>query len=97
MVGQIAVLLALTAELFDDVPLERMKDAEQAVRKAAAQIPAEVCDRLDTANNLSDEDRQAIIEIARRALDTFSSDQDAKTEDKTENISKPKEPSGEIS
>ena len=41
---QIAVLLALTAELFDDVPLERMKEAEQAVREAAAKIPADVAD-----------------------------------------------------
>jgi F-type H+/Na+-transporting ATPase subunit alpha len=51
MPAQIAVLLALTAELFDDVPLDRMTDAEQAVREAAAEIPAEVSERLDTADN----------------------------------------------
>jgi F-type H+-transporting ATPase subunit alpha len=33
------------------VPLERMTDAEQAVREAAAEIPAEVRERLDTAEN----------------------------------------------
>ena len=33
--GQVTVLLALTAGLFDPVPLERMTDAEQAVRQAA--------------------------------------------------------------
>ena len=66
--AQIAVLLALTAELFDHVPLDRMTDAEQAVRKAAAEIPAEVRERLDTADKLSDEDRETIIEIARTAL-----------------------------
>jgi len=70
--AQIAVLLALTAELFDDVPLDQMRDAEQAVRKAAAEIPAEVRERLDTADKLSDEDREAIIEIARQALAAFS-------------------------
>ena len=69
--AQIAVLLALTAELFDDVPLDQMRDAEQAVRKAAAEIPAEVRERLDTADKLSDEDREAIIEIARQALAAF--------------------------
>ncbi len=42
VVEQIAVLLALSAKLFDDVPLERMKEAEQAMREAAAKIPAEV-------------------------------------------------------
>ena len=45
-----------------------MTDAEQAVRKAAADIPAEVRERLDTADKLSDEDRETIIDIARQAL-----------------------------
>lgn len=70
--AQIAVLLALTAGQFDDVPLDRMTDAEQAVRKAAAEIPAEVRERLDTGDKLSDEDREAIIEIARKVLSGFS-------------------------
>src|SRR6202044_1183204 len=39
--AQITVLLALTAELFDAVPLDRMADAEKAVQKAAASIPAD--------------------------------------------------------
>jgi F-type H+-transporting ATPase subunit alpha len=69
--AQIAVLLALTAELFDDLPLDRMTEAEQAVRKAAAEIPAEVSERLDTADKLSDEDRETILEIARKALARF--------------------------
>jgi F-type H+-transporting ATPase subunit alpha len=69
--AQIAVLLALTAELFDRVPLDRMTDAERAVRRAAEEIPAEVRERLDTADKLSDEDRAAIIDIARKALDEF--------------------------
>ena len=69
--AQIAVLLALTAKLFDAVPLERMTDAERAVREAAANIPAEVCARFETADKLSDEDRKAIIDIARQALAPF--------------------------
>ena len=50
--AQIAVLLALTAELFDRVPLDQMTDAEHAVREAAADIPAEVRARFDTADKL---------------------------------------------
>ncbi|NLY00207.1 MAG: alternate F1F0 ATPase, F1 subunit alpha [Rhodopirellula sp.] len=69
--AQIAVLLALTAELFDTVPMDQMMAAEQAVRKAAAEIPAKVAKRLDTADKLSDEDRETIIEIARKALARF--------------------------
>lgn len=71
VLAQIAELLVLTAELLDSVPLDRMTDAEQALREAAADIPAEVCERLDTADKLSDEDRETIIETARKALGRF--------------------------
>src|ERR1035437_7678316 len=69
--AQIAILLALTAELFDSVPLERMADAKRAVLEAAAKIPADVGERFETATKLSDEDRKAIVEIARQALAPF--------------------------
>ena len=68
---QIVVLLALTAELFDSVPLDQITDAEQALRDAAADIPAEVRERLDTAETLSDEDRETIIQIASKSLARF--------------------------
>jgi F-type H+-transporting ATPase subunit alpha len=69
---QIVVLLALTAGLFDDVPLNRMKDAEQAVREAAEAIPDDLRERLDTGDTLRDEDRGTIVELARRALEPFA-------------------------
>ena len=69
--AQIAVLLALTADLFDPVPLDEMIIAEQAVQLAAEKIPAEICARFETAEKLSDEDREAILEIARQALAPF--------------------------
>jgi F-type H+-transporting ATPase subunit alpha len=69
--AQIAVLLALTAELFDDMPLDQMTDAEQTVREAAAEIPTEVSARFETADTLSDEDRNMIVEIARKSLARF--------------------------
>ncbi len=47
MPAQIAVLLALTSGLFDNVPVARMKDAEQAVREAEKEIPGEVRERFD--------------------------------------------------
>jgi F-type H+/Na+-transporting ATPase subunit alpha len=68
---QIAVLLALGAELFDDVPIDRMKEADQAVREAAGKLPADVAHRLDTADTLSDADRKTITEIARQAVAGF--------------------------
>ena len=42
MEEQITVLLALTAGLMDAVPLDKVNDAEQALQKAAAEIPPEV-------------------------------------------------------
>ncbi|MDA8592371.1 alternate F1F0 ATPase, F1 subunit alpha [Planctomycetota bacterium] len=69
--AQIAVLLALSTELFDTVPLEKMMDAERAVREAAAGIPPEVGERFETAKSLDDADRQTVISIARHALTPF--------------------------
>ena len=69
--AQIAVLLALTAKLFDLVPINQMIDAEHAVHEAAATIPPEIAARVETADKLTDEDRKAIIEIARKALIPF--------------------------
>ncbi len=69
--AQIAVLLALTARLFDQVPLDRMRDAEHAVHEAAAHIPADVSARFDTARALSDDDRKTILALARKALEPF--------------------------
>jgi len=88
--AQIAVLLALTAELFDLVPLDRMTDAEHAVRDTAADIPPEVRERLDTAKQLSDEDRETIIQIARKSLAHFQPKQEAKAKSELEIKAKPK-------
>jgi len=87
---QIAILLALTAGLFDPVPIGRMTDAEQAVREAAAKIPAEVAGRLDTADRLSDEDRETIVEITRQALARFHPKPEPEAEKEARAEAKPK-------
>ena len=71
MEEQICVLLALTANLFDPVPLDKMNDAQQALQKAAAQIPAEIVERLTSADKLSDADRKSILDVAQRAVAAF--------------------------
>ena len=73
MIEQIGVLLALTAKLFDNVPPDRMAEAERIVREAVANIPAEVRARIEIAENLSDEDRESITQSLRRALTGFQS------------------------
>ncbi|MBU1359327.1 MAG: alternate F1F0 ATPase, F1 subunit alpha [Gammaproteobacteria bacterium] len=77
--GQIALLLALTAGLFDDVPLDRMTEAQHVIQAAAARIPRAVCERFETAAKLSDSDRDAVTAIAKQALAPFCSDSVATT------------------
>jgi F-type H+-transporting ATPase subunit alpha len=68
---QIVVLLALTAGLFDPVPLERVADAEHALLCAAPSIPAEVSERLTSTEKVSSADRKTILEVATGALAPF--------------------------
>jgi F-type H+-transporting ATPase subunit alpha len=69
--AQITVLLALSAGLFDEIPLANMAKAEAAVWQAAAEIPVEICHRFQTATKLTDADRETILQIARQTLASF--------------------------
>jgi F-type H+-transporting ATPase subunit alpha len=68
---QIGILVALTAGLLDSVPIDKVRDAEQALRKAAADIPAEVRKRFAASDKLSDEDRKVILQVVGQALAPF--------------------------
>jgi F-type H+/Na+-transporting ATPase subunit alpha len=68
---QIVILMALTSGLLDSVPLGKVRDAEQALRKAAAEIPAEVRHRFFSNDRLSDADRQAILQVVVVAIAPF--------------------------
>jgi F-type H+-transporting ATPase subunit alpha len=82
MLEQIAVLTALTAGLFDSVPLEKIPDAEKALRLAVREIPADLAGRFASAEKPSDSDRKAIIEIATRTLRAFQPKPEPKPEPK---------------
>ena len=69
--AQITLLLALGEGLFDSLPLEKMPAAEQALYDAAATLPETICERFISANTLSDEDRQAVLDVVRQALLPF--------------------------
>ena len=69
--AQISILLALTAQLFDGVPLDRVAEAGQALREAAAHLPGDVCARFESAAQLSDGDREMVIQMARQSLAAF--------------------------
>jgi F-type H+-transporting ATPase subunit alpha len=90
VLAQIALLLALTAGLFDRVPLDRMTDAEQALREAADDVPAELRKRLETAEQLSVDDRETIIQIARKSLVRFQPKAEPESKPEVQTAVKPK-------
>ena len=73
--AQIAILLALSEGLFDDVPLDQMNNAEHAVNLAAAGLAAEVIGRFETAAALSGDDRRSILEVVKQSLVQWRSGQ----------------------
>ena len=68
---QIVILVALTGGVLDGVPIDKVRDAEQALRKAAADIPAEISKRFSSNDKLSDEDRKAILQVVGKAIAPF--------------------------
>lgn len=75
--GQIAILLALTADLFDTVPLPRMAEAQRAVQDAVVQLDAALHERMLGKDKLNDEDRSAVTDLAAAALKDFLPKPDA--------------------
>jgi F-type H+-transporting ATPase subunit alpha len=71
VVEQISVLLALTEELFDSVPLGQMREAERALCAASMQIPPGVRERFVSDHKLDDADREAVLKVARQSLAPF--------------------------
>ncbi|MGE0188664.1 MAG: alternate F1F0 ATPase, F1 subunit alpha [Steroidobacteraceae bacterium] len=70
--AQITVLLALTAGLFDNVPLDKMLAAQRAVIDAAESISASLSMRFETATKLNIDDQKTIIDLAHQALLSFT-------------------------
>jgi F-type H+/Na+-transporting ATPase subunit alpha len=71
VIEQITVLLALTGGLFDGVPLEKMREAQQALCAASTQIASEVRERFTSNHKLDDADRDAVLKVARQVLVPF--------------------------
>jgi len=70
---QLVVLLALTEGYFDNVPLDQVAAAEQAVRDAVEKLPAEMRTGLVEDKELTDDARAAILKAASDALVPFRS------------------------
>ncbi len=68
---QIVILVALTAGVLDSVPIDKMRDAEQALRKSVADIPDDVRKRFSSDAKMSDEDRNVILQVVGKAIASF--------------------------
>jgi len=65
---QIVILVALTGGLLDSVPLDKVRAAQQALRKAVDTIPGEIRGRFSSNEKLSDDDRKAILAIVDKVI-----------------------------
>ena len=65
---QIAVLLAVTAGVFDDLPLEEVAAAEKRLRQMVREDLPQVCQKIAANKKPSDDDREALLEKARLAV-----------------------------
>jgi F-type H+-transporting ATPase subunit alpha len=74
VVDQISELLALTAGLFDRIPLTRVREAETALYASTSRIAAEIQTRFTTNHDLTDKDREAVLKVASEAMKTYQSE-----------------------
>ncbi len=65
---QIGVLLAASEGLLDDLPAERIADAEQAIVRAVDERLGDLAGRIESGEKLQDEDRRTLREAAQSAL-----------------------------
>jgi F-type H+-transporting ATPase subunit alpha len=70
-IEQLAILLALTNNLFDEVPLADMKKAEKAVESIVINFSEPLLERLYTAEKLDNNDYEFILGLAKDALETL--------------------------
>jgi F-type H+/Na+-transporting ATPase subunit alpha len=68
--AQVVTLLAVTAGLFDPLPLDRMADAEAAVRDAVSRELPDLWSAIERGDALTDEHRESLIATARASLAT---------------------------
>jgi F-type H+-transporting ATPase subunit alpha len=65
---QIASLKAVNAGLFDDLPLDRIEEAESAVQTRVLETLPELCEQIESGAELGDSEWRRLIEEARAAL-----------------------------
>ena len=70
--AQIAILLALTNNLFKPVPLNAMQDAQSAIEKGINSLPESLQTRLQNATTLSEDDKLNVLSMLKIVLAPFA-------------------------
>jgi len=65
---QIGILLAVTSGRLDDMAVDRIGEAEKAIREAVARDGAEIGERIRQGKKLSSEDREALLQIVEAVI-----------------------------
>ena len=71
---QVAVLYAAGKGLFDDIAIDRVGEAERAIRAAVGEQCAELCERIERGEKLGDADWRALEDVERSALEEHQRD-----------------------
>ncbi len=77
---QIAVLLAVTEGLFDELDVEAIPAAEEKIREAVTEELPKICENIEEGETLSDDDQEKIVETARQAVEKYREEAGAKAE-----------------
>jgi F-type H+-transporting ATPase subunit alpha len=72
---QITALLSVTGGAFDDVPTEKIGEAEALVRKQAVEQHGDLCARIETGGKLTMDDKNTLQNVAKSAT-TLKGEQD---------------------
>jgi F-type H+-transporting ATPase subunit alpha len=68
VIDQLAVLLAVAKGVFDDVAVDRIGEAEAAVRQAAGEHLGEIAEQVEQGEELTEEAQQSILGVVREVL-----------------------------
>lgn len=93
---QIVLLLALTKGYFDPIPLQKTHEAEASLQKACGELDAKIIKRLSSDKTINEEDKDAILALAKKALSSFEIVMDGDEEDNPEEKAARKPTNGKI-
>ncbi len=73
---QIAVLLSAAEGVFDDLPVNRVREAEAVIRREVPESLPEVSEKIRTGKKLEDESRRAVLDEARKVVNQLKGSDD---------------------